>query len=278
MKAKIFIIINIFYVLTIRAQGYEYVPLVNEEHIWSYAFVRQTSPADYEVDSYSVYQLRGDTVINELNYKKLLYGCSETYIAAVREVDKKVFIKEDQQEDQLLYDFNLQEGDWANYLHQVIKIDTIQIGDTKRKRFVFDAGYETWIEGIGALEDFYPLQARSLGYAGQGINYQKKGTEFVYKTDEWYFNENDCNGPFAAQNLVNQDFSLNYNKQKEGIDITGVENLSSISVFRLDGMGMLSVVPSNTSFITTKGWEKGIYIIGAVTKDSKIIARKIIIE
>jgi len=47
-------------------------------------------------------------------------------------------------------------------------------------------------KGIGALEEFYPLRPRSLHYEYQGINYQKKGTDLVYKTDKWYFNENDC--------------------------------------------------------------------------------------
>jgi len=200
MKTKILIVI--FLQLSIpflQGQDYVYAPFVEDGMLWSYAFIRQVGITDFKAD-YSIYHLQGDTVIDGLNYKKLFSDCSENYIAALREENKKIFIVKAQEEEKLLYDFNLQEGDWVGYSHQVTKIDTILIGNTKRKRFVFDSGYETWIEGIGSLEDFYPLRGRLLGYEEQGINYQKKGAELVYKTDKWYFNENDCN-PVPSQTM-----------------------------------------------------------------------------
>jgi len=200
MKTKIFLLIFLlFSILFARGQDYTYVPFVEEDTRWSYASITQVGITDYDV-YYNVYQLKGDTTIAGLIYKKLLYGCSEDYLAALREENKKVFIKGQEDEDeQLLYDFNLQEGDWIiyniyNFHHvmeiQVTKIDTIQIGETKRKRFFFSN--VIWIEGIGDLSDFYPYQPQLTGSAGQGINYQKKGSEIVYKTDEWYFKENEC--------------------------------------------------------------------------------------
>lgn len=198
---------TLFYlsIFLLRGQDYVYAPFVEEGTRWSYAFVRQVSPIDYKA-GYFGYQIKGDTIINGLNYKKLLDGCSEDYLAALREEDKRVYIIKKQEDERLFFDFNLQEGDYMKSgsngsLYLVTKIDTIQIGETKRKRFVFDSVYETWIEGIGALEDFYPLQGRLLGSDDQGINYQKKGVEIIYKTDEWYFKENECddfssiNGP-----------------------------------------------------------------------------------
>ena len=192
MKTKNFLLTFLLFSISFaKGQDYTYIPLVEEDTRWSYAFISQVGYIDYSA-GYETYQLKGDTIISGLNYKKLLYGCSENYIAALREENKQVFIIREQEDEQLMYDFNLQEGDWANELHQVTKIDMIQIGNTQRKRFVLSSGWETWIEGIGALEDFYPLRGRLLGYADQGINYQKKGSEIVYKTDEWYFNENEC--------------------------------------------------------------------------------------
>ena len=195
MKTKIFLLtLLLFSVLFAKGQDYTYIPFVEEDTKWSYAFITWVG---YDLRaSYATYQLKGDTIISGLNYKKLYEGCSEDYcIAALREENKKVFIKEfHQDEERLFYDFNLQEGDnmigYSGHEWQVISIDTVQIGNTKRKRFDFYG--EIWIEGIGAIEDFYPLRARLLVFADQGINYQKKGSEIVYKTDEWYFNENEC--------------------------------------------------------------------------------------
>jgi len=185
------LLLSIFY---LKGQDYVYCPFVEEDTRWSYAFIRHPV---FAPPSYSIYRIKGDTTINGLNYKKLLYGCTEVYSAAFREENKRVYMIREKEEEKLLFDFNLKEGDWMKsgitgneYL--VAKIDTILLGETKRKRFVFDL-YETWIEGIGALEDFYPLQGRLLSFDAQGINFQKKGTEIVYKTDEWYLNENDCN-------------------------------------------------------------------------------------
>ncbi|MCL1937639.1 MAG: T9SS type A sorting domain-containing protein [Candidatus Azobacteroides sp.] len=196
MKTKILVLIALLsYSAFLKGQNYAYIPYVAEDTRWSYAYVHRigSGAGNYEVD-YSLYQLKGDTIISGSIYKKLLYDCSENCIAVLREDNKKVFIKEQQQDERLFYDFDLQEGDWVGNLYQVTKIDTIRVGETKRKRFVFNSGYETWIEGIGALEDFYPLQGRLLGYEAQGINYQKRNSEIAYKTDEWYFNENECKG------------------------------------------------------------------------------------
>jgi len=195
MKTIIIIFTFLYFSLSfLRGQDYAYAPFVEEGTRWSYTSVTQVGITDYDV-YYNVYQLKGDTTIAGLIYKKLLYGCSEDYLAALREENKKVFIRKQEDEDeQLLYDFNLQEGDWITYdiykTYQVTKIDTIQIGETKRKQFFF--GNEIWIEGIGDLLDFYPFQPQLTGSAGQGINYQKKGVDIIYKTDEWYFKENEC--------------------------------------------------------------------------------------
>ena len=199
MKAKFFLLtIFLLSILFAKGQDYEYIPFVEEGTRWSYASITMAYEGGSKYKAgYAVYQLKGDTIINGLNYKKLYGGCSEVYQAALREENKKVYIIKVQEEEKCFFDFNLQKGDFMvsgsnNHHYRVTKVDTIQIGESKRKRFVFSSGYETWIEGIGALEGFYPLQGRILSLEGQGINYQKKDSEVVYKTDEWYFNENEC--------------------------------------------------------------------------------------
>ena len=268
-------------------KDYTYIPYVEEGKRWSHAFLVQVSSAGDLKAEYSSCQLKGDTVINGLNYKKLLYGCSGTYIAALREENKKVFIKEDQHDERLFYDFNLQEGDrmtgYSINEHQVIKIDTVQIGDTQRKRFAFGEGtwiFETWIEGIGALEDFFPLQGRALGYAGQGINYQKKGTELVYKTDEWYFNENECPPNAIRPPLSSTDCVIQLNKEEITVRFFTKETVQ-ISLSDMSGRLYYRSSFSSTTDATIPSFSfpKGIYLLKIVYPDrNRVNIHKILIR
>ena len=279
MKTKVLILFILFSLLSfLRGQNYTYIPYVEEDKCWSYAFVRQISPINYKAD-YFIYRLKGDTIINGLSYKKLLYGCSESYVGGLREDNKRIFIKEGQQDkdEQLLYDFNLQEEDWMDYLHQVIKIDTIQIGDTKRKRFIFGPGYEyeTWIEGIGALEDFYPLQGRLDGYLSQGINYQKKGAEIVYKTDEWYFNENECEDITSVQTMVINDCEVFPNPVNDVLTISCSNNtISRIEIFNILGKIVYSQPYKDT--IDISSFSEGLYLLKVYGTNEQVSAFKII--
>jgi len=255
----------------INAQDYAYISFVEENIRWSYAYIRQTGSAgDFEVDYFN-YQLQGDTVINGLNYKKLLYGCSGDNIAVLREDNQKVFIIRQQENEQLLYDFNLKEGDSMKkngLTYSVTKIDTIQVGNTKRKKFIFDFGYDTWIEGVGSLNDFYPLQPYLLGYIAQGINYQKKGLDIVYRTDEWYFNENDCKNNDIQPSLSSRDCSI-YMKDN-GIHIHFSSSIT-VRISILDVGGRLyfqsPFFSSEDVIIPSFAFPKGIYLLKIFEKD-----------
>jgi len=271
MNTKIFLLTFIFLSISFaKGQDYTYIPWVEEGTRWSYASVWQVGYFDYEA-GYETYQLKGDTIISGLNYKKLLYGCSENYIAALREEDKKVFIREKEQEDErLMYDFNLQEGDWITYniydTYQVTKIDMIQIGETNRKRFWFGL-YETWIEGIGALEDFYPMQGRLTDSSSQGINYQKKGSEIVYKTEEWYFNENECNSSDIRPPLSSMNYEIKI--QEGNIHIRFFTN-ETVQISLNDISGRLyyhSSLSTTDVTIPSQSFPKGIYLLKTFNSD-----------
>lgn len=289
MRIKIFALnLLLFSISFIKGQDYAYVPLVEEGTRWSYAFIRQIGyvPGDVPTPDYaagySTYQLKGDTTINGIIYKKLLDGCSGNYIAAMREENQRVFAIKEQEEEQILYDFNLQEGDWVGYLYQVTKIDTIQIGETKRKRFFFNLGYETWIEGIGALEDFFSLQGRLLDYVDQGINYQKKGFEFVYKTDKWYFNENDCKNSDIRPPLSYNPLKLIQRKGEIELQPdVGIFETGRVCVYSMQGnlLYMLPVKRNTNIIIPTSGFSSGTFIIQLMEeKTNKTWNRKVIIQ
>ncbi|MBA3284082.1 MAG: T9SS type A sorting domain-containing protein [Nitrosopumilus sp.] len=115
------------------------------------------------------YKFSGDTLINNLLYKKLLIRQDSTnlpwsFSIAMREVGKKVYSYTNSGEV-LSYDFDANIGDTIKQLSPFLNqpmivgnIDTITFSGISRKRFFFyynnlpqSGPYETWIEGIGSL-------------------------------------------------------------------------------------------------------------------------------
>ncbi len=141
-----------------------------------------------DIEEY-VYYLNGDSIVNNLTYKKIFkrgelhqsplwpppsYNCDDNYTfnnfrALIRQEGLKIYIKEYEDSDTLLYDFNLNIGDtlpktW-NQSHDdyiISSIDSILVGNSIRKVFYFETmGDYVLIEGIGhsdgLLEPFPPI-------------------------------------------------------------------------------------------------------------------------
>ena len=101
---------------------HEYVPFVEEGKEWNCKTVRVDSHETNSIDC--IFTISGDTLIDNCNYKKVLceyeefYGDKEQhYFCAVREIAYQVrFIKENQAEEMLLYDFGLPKDTlWMSY-------------------------------------------------------------------------------------------------------------------------------------------------------------------
>ena len=182
----------------------KYVPLVSEDYLWSYCDVRKM-----EVFSYNLYYIqfyfKGDTVINQNNYKKLYQNaCDQNmtyYIAAMREVDKKTYaVFQGESKEKLIYDFGLNKGDdfyseLTNIAYKVQEVDSVIVNGEKRKRINFEYSFDVWIEGIGSLDNHYlpyPLNGILTYDIGKRFNYQKNKGDLVYNTSEWYFYTDDC--------------------------------------------------------------------------------------
>lgn len=204
MKTKLCILFYLsLFTWNIQAQEYQYYPIVsNDNVVWSYCDAVKLEADKYDLN-YSQLRFDGDTIINEISYKKLyLYNCGTTgdYMVAMREVEKKVYIVEKNTSEELLvYNFDLNEGDifespLTSSTYQVTKVEMVEINGKLRKKFSFDENYDIWIEGIGSLAHRYlpyPLTAIPLYELGLFLNYQKVNDEITYKTDEFYFNENE---------------------------------------------------------------------------------------
>jgi hypothetical protein len=157
--------------------------LIQEDAIWSV--------------SHQKFTFLGDTMINDLNYKKLYYHDSIPdftpeklkYVAAIREAneDSKVWmIFRNTDTEKLLYDFSLLPGDkslittlylffdyeWSDsFVEQeieILSVDEVLIDGELRKKLVLKSKFtewenEYWIEGIGSSSGVvYPGNSFSI--------------------------------------------------------------------------------------------------------------------
>ena len=179
------------------------------------------------------YQLIGDTIINEMEYKKLTthYSMasplSREYVAALRfSENKKVFIHYDDTE-YLLYDFGAQVGDTLEIFggidyykdfktlpHVITEIDTLDDGKLQMQLMVNlqDDWHErsipiTWIEGVGSKDGVVQNVATlKIGLVGIELLCAYHNDECIYTTDNPYYTSLGCvyNDPiFSATEEVN---------------------------------------------------------------------------
>lgn len=174
---KKYLLIHIIFLLTLTAsysQSNVYHPFPDTTSVWSID--------DYNIISYvkshTRYGLKGDTIINGMNYKKIYIISSwdttmitpyNWYYAAIREESKKIYARIGNIPEQVLYDFNLSVGDTMHYNYSIIMqgpdtfsrvvtaIDSIKLFNNEyRKRFCFANGIncyvpDTVVEGIGSI-------------------------------------------------------------------------------------------------------------------------------
>ena len=84
-----------------QAQEYEYVPLVREGVQWVFAFLTHTTPSancGAWVETFYTLEFKGDTTINGIEYKNLVYDLNNKVsdpqrgtLAYMREADKRVY-------------------------------------------------------------------------------------------------------------------------------------------------------------------------------------------
>ena len=147
-KIKIIILLLVGW---IGLHGQEYVPLLDTNKVWNtfenMIWWGETYPHYLELcetDSTRFIIFKNDQY--NLNPEKMGYLYEDT-------VSQKVYYTDLHDNEVLLYDFSLSEGD-VFYYNSVTKVDSVELLDgTYRKRIVFEGGdyYLFWIEGIGSL-------------------------------------------------------------------------------------------------------------------------------
>lgn len=294
MKKIILLIIGISlqFIPSFAQKEYEYVPFPTSDAIWSEVYYFDENY--WQPPAYERFTVNGeDTIINAISYKKIYMFLdtifdvnTASYVGALREDEqKRIWLKIDSPlhplkpstfingEEILLYDFSVQEGDTVNseYLNfftwdGVIaeKIDTIQIGNTYRKRikirelYSYPYEYKEWIEGIGNPNGglfFTPFLNEPIGHIA--TNYL---IGFKYQDEILYFNDRfPCFYPTNIQAVTKNNMRL--------IPIPGTgfmfdfedkDNILDIKIYNMTGI--LQTTLQKEFILNTNTYAPGIYI------------------
>ena len=159
MKVKVSVLLFLLCGLfqTSIAQG----KVVESDKIW--VFLLAGDYPNPEIYADMCYKIGNDTVISKVEYKKLLFSheCDkyDGIRGFIRETEEgKVYFMENrlQMEDEfLLYDFGMQEGDSAKmgWENSYYRIDSIRLSSNEKKLFYVSKSSGTkdiWIEGVGS--------------------------------------------------------------------------------------------------------------------------------
>ena len=218
-------VLVILFVHSIKAQ--DYYPFPTEDAHWN-IYLSSTCDNDSPPDTFLLqYFIDGDTVINDLTYRKL---CVENWnlanliiepVGGIREEEKRIyyngqgFLGSVQEEELLLYDFTAQVGDTVQHSEKVsfrsiiLEIDSIQINGAYRKRYKVDNGWmyhnpDYIVEGIGSIQN---------GLLGHISDIPTCGTHYwehvCFRENEniQYLNPtfNDCNAIVLTNSILDKD-------------------------------------------------------------------------
>ena len=123
-----------------------YNSFLEEGKVWHYSVNKYYPETTYKTKLF----VCGDTVINNIQYKKICQDRADNFQYGLREDGGRI---RENFGDGLVYDFGMEVGDKCErYEMSLAAIDTIKVGERlfRRFRFVESSGHaEYWVEGIG---------------------------------------------------------------------------------------------------------------------------------
>jgi hypothetical protein len=288
---------------SIMARGQDYLPLLQENKVWSIGHEKHT--------------LIGDTIINETTYKKLYFHNflpeytpdSLEYIAALREdtINQKIyFIWKGFNSEVLLYDFSLNAGDpfqvktpefnfggpiyhdnYTRNLEVLMVIDSVFEGKNRKvlklKSQHDNYPVDYWIEGVGSrfgliyagyevIPGVYPILL--CLYKNNQLVYQLNDPAGYY-IDTCYA-ELTSNIKEPSCDIFNCVITPTFFQDQ--LNITSEKPLKEIIIYNLNGRIIYQFL-SSESFdqhsINTSHWEDGLYIV-RLGNSKRYVSKKII--
>ncbi len=235
-----------------------------------------------------------DSLDNSTDEKQLLESTDslQTWkkIGDIIELDKKVYFKDLENNQGLLYDFSASPGDTVdivNYsdgintdtIHTYVEaIDTLEYMGIKRQRFkvrnIESGDYDYWITGIGSVKGFLFSLIELTGGIRELLCVHDNGT-LVYQNEDRATCYMDGN-PTGIENGSTIDLNIYPNPTSGYINIkySGVINDLSYSIYNSDGKiincGQLTNETINLNL------KQGLYIFQLFENDKLILEKKII--
>lgn len=290
--------------LKAQTQSYEYIPIVKEGlQIWTTDQKYGQYNEQYRYERLALTE--EDTIIDGKLYKKL-YSFTErefdietaTFVCGIRENEnKQVFVASyHNQQEFLLYDFSLTEGDSIlaesngeyDLYFNVTDVDTIDYNGVERRKITlqfYNYAWVTWIEGIGNIEGLL-MDWRSYTMAmdpmpNVRLRCYEHNEECLYS--DFSFNESiyDCYTPLYAgleDNEFESEVSIYPNPAKDYFCINSSAPIKQLIICNLLGQKLKEYNTSEiTSSIDIIGLNKGVYVVKLSTEKG-VYATKIIVE
>jgi hypothetical protein len=290
--------------LKAQTQSYEYIPIVKEGlQIWTTDQKYGQYNEQYRYERLALTE--EDTIIDGKSYKKL-YSFTErefdietaTFVCGIRENEnKQVFVASyHNQQEFLLYDFSLTEGDSIlaesngeyDLYFNVTDVDTIDYNGVERRKITlqfYNYAWVTWIEGIGNIEGLL-MDWRSYTMAmdpmpNVRLRCYEYNEECLYS--DFSFNESiyDCYTPLYTgleENETQNNILLYPNPAKEMLYINTSIPIKQMTICNLLGQEIQKYNNlEKTSSIDISGLKEGVYFVKIYT-EKVVYATKIIVE
>ena len=290
--------------LKAQTQSYEYIPIVKDGlQVWTIDKNYGQYNEQYRYERLALTE--EDTIIDGKSYKKL-YSFTErefdietaTFVCGIRENEnKQVFVASyHNQQEFLLYDFSLTEGDSIlaesngeyDLYFNVTDVDTIDYNGVERRKITlqfYNYAWVTWIEGIGNIEGLL-MDWRSYIMAmdpmpNVRLRCYEHNEECLYS--DFSFNESiyDCYTPLYTgleENETQNNILLYPNPAKERLYINTSIPIKQMTICNLLGQEIQKYNNlETTSSIDISGLNEGVYFVKIYT-EKVVLSKKIVVK
>ena len=261
-----------------------------------YIYGEYTWSAPHPTGDFHEHHLQGEAVnIGGLEYQTI-YVQSEVngnYLdGAYRNEDNQIYYCKwngtSYDDEVLLYDYDLEEGDYFNdeneHPMQVTEVTTItDLNGVSRKKISFtyigiEDKTEFWIEGVGSSRGFMHVGQWEADHNSDGEMYHMLcyhvDNDVIFVNPEY----NDCDMPYGVEdNIVSNEVSVYPNPANEVVNILNNNNLNISSVEIIDLIGRTVLLSEKAENINISELPEGQYFV-RITGETTIVKKLFIIK
>ncbi len=271
------ILLIVIFMAAMLVRGQKYVPLLDTNKVWNihhdWTWEGFTYPYYLEIS-------KTDNTKFILKEERHSQDIKEVGFLTEDTITQKVYYIDENNDEMLLYDFSLVEGDFFEYV-KVTKVDSIQLLDgTYRKRIEFEDGfYSYWIEGIGSIKggilriNWHDIKNTTAAwllcyYENDSllyINNDFDSCNISFVIDEVETLENSSS-PLIYPNPFDKILSISFDKSVYG-------EKPEVFVKALDGRTVYHEIRNSDSSLDLSFLDKGIYLLVLTNKDLQYIMK-----